>query len=72
MPHRRIESVPDEQTLAFGRAVCLRLGIDPSLVDAGSLSVDVPAGGDQGAITLTAYLPAEELLTLLMEVVDPE
>lgn len=68
----RFESVPDEQTLAFGRAVCRRLGIDPRLVDAGSLSVDVPAGGDQGAITLTAYLPADELLLLLMESIDPE
>lgn len=68
----RVEQLPDEQALTFGRAVCHRLGIDPSIVGAGSLSVDVAPNNEFGAVSLTAYLPAEELLSLMLELADPE
>lgn len=66
------EQLPDEQTLAFGRAVCHRLGIDPPIVGAGSMSVDVAPNEEFGAVSVRAYLPSEELLTIMVELADPQ
>lgn len=60
--------VLDEQARAFDRAVCERLGINPAIVGEHSFNAGftVDSGEEFGElhVTLTAHLPANEILAM--------
>lgn len=56
-----------EESRAFHVAVCERLGIDPNVVQESDFNVEVTAGDELGRVSLTAWLPAEELMALMNE-----
>lgn len=53
--------IPDEQARRFGLAVCARLGLDPAIV---SEKIEWHVNGDLAPVTLTVYLPADEVLAM--------
>lgn len=56
--------IPPAQVQAFGRAACERLGIDPAIVSADDFHWEVVGDEDLGKVSLTAFLPADELLEM--------
>jgi hypothetical protein len=53
--------IPDPQRRAFGLAVCKRLGLDPSIVG-DQMQWEVSGADELAPVTLTVYLPADEVL----------
>lgn len=58
--------IPDAQRQAFGRALCERLGLDPSIVSE-NFEWSVVGDDDLSPVTFTAYLPSEELVAMFNE-----
>lgn len=60
--------IPDTQARAFDRAVCERLGINPEIVRAHDFRAHFDVSGDEELgelhVTLTAYIPADEILAM--------
>lgn len=55
--------VPDEQVRTFGLAICERLGLDPNIVGE-RIDWAVVGGDGLAPVTLTVYLPADEVLAM--------
>lgn len=58
-----IVPIPDEQALAFGRALCERLGLDPEIVG-DKVHWHIEGDEELAEIYLKVYLPAEEVLAM--------
>lgn len=56
--------VPPAQTTAFHRAICERLGIDPALVSESDFHVEMMGGEELSPVTLTAFVPTEDLIAM--------